>query len=171
MGAQIKAEQEGHFGDGRARVREMPRGKLEAQLIQQRPVGRVFVGERSIQRPEAHFQTGRDTGRARLAVLKELLEHGSDAVGNGCRSRMASNSIFRMAVDERRQHGIGALTRKTETSVRDDERVLARGEADRRLKKSCVLADIRRSTMGKPYFVGIPVAACGKASRSATRRR
>lgn len=72
----------------------MPRGKLMAKLIQQCSVGGAFGGKRSSQRPEAHSQPRSDTGRARLAASKQLLERGPDTVRDGCRGRMASNAIF-----------------------------------------------------------------------------
>ena len=129
------SEQEGvpHFGDGRGVRQEMPRGKPQvAQLIQTascRSSSRSASDRSSVLRLIFKRAATPAARSARRPQRGAFLEHGSDRG----RKRMpkprmgASNSIFRMAVNERRQRrGSAPPTRKTETSVRDDERVLAR---------------------------------------------
>ena len=53
----------------------------------------------------------------------------------------ASNPIFCVTIDERREHGIGAAAWKIEHGVRDHERVLTRGESPVGLRRIILRRD------------------------------
>ena len=77
----------------------MARSEIEAQRIEEPPVGRPLGGKRAMERPDADLESRRQAASRDTPLLQLLSEGGARTVGEGCRSRF-TEPVRRVSIEQ-----------------------------------------------------------------------